>query len=447
MDAFVGYFFYILNPATVEHFFGVFPKFFALRNLPIGLLLIFGFTRFVLPTVVLWIVALIRPGLLFPPLGRPVIAENPLVSVVIAGRNAAPTIARTLQSVLYCGYGNIEIIFVDDASSDATLSVARAVARSVGAARSTGPSRPPRIRVVSSPYRNGKPSALNMGLALAAGEYTMILDADCELQVGVMRQWLQPFADRRVGAVAANVRVANPERSLVTRLQECEYAFTQSLARLVAARLNLLAIVSGAAGLFRTGALRALGGYDTGLGDDTDMTLRLRKCGWRIDFAPDAQVWVEMPRTWGHLTQQRFRWARNLVKIRLSKHRDMMALFHRYGFANGVIALNVLVFRVLIPFLTFALLAFVLATAPFDRPILIGQMYCLGLIWTVLKYLVARDLLRTPSPDRAVLLPLLPLYFIYMRLVSVAAIFVELTGIQSKHAYVPEHIWNETPHW
>ena len=81
-----------------------------------------------------------------------------------------------------------------------------------------------KLRVFASPRRNGKPSALNIGLQMARGEFVAIVDADSELQFGSIQHWLIPFDEARVGAVAANLRVRNAGENVVTRLQECEYA-------------------------------------------------------------------------------------------------------------------------------------------------------------------------------------------------------------------------------
>ncbi len=91
--------------------------------------------------------------------------------------------------------------------------------------------------------------------------------------------------------------------------------------------------------MFRAEILHRLGGYDTGLGDDTDLSMNLLKQRWKLDFSLDAVVWTIVPQTRKHLWSQRMRWTRNIIKIRISKHRDQF-LLGRYGFANALIALN-----------------------------------------------------------------------------------------------------------
>ncbi len=160
------------------------PVFLAIFVIPI--------CRFFVPDLCIWIahtVRRIRDGTRRTRLAP---ARTPLVSIVIAGRNEAEEIGNTLRSVLGCGYPNLEIIYVDDGSDDGTVQAARRVAQAAGGAK---------IRVFSAPRRNGKPSALNIGIALARGEFIAIIDADCDLQYGSIQNWLLPFADPRMGAV------------------------------------------------------------------------------------------------------------------------------------------------------------------------------------------------------------------------------------------------------
>ena len=108
-------------------------------------------------------------------------------------------------------------------------------------------------------------------------------------------------------------------------------------------------IISGMGGLFRAEILRRLEGFDTGLGDDRDLTMMLRKQRWKLSFSVDAVVWTTVPVTRDHLWRQRARWRRNVMKICVSKHRDQFVL-GRYRFANAYLAMQVLLGRMLIPF-------------------------------------------------------------------------------------------------
>jgi biofilm PGA synthesis N-glycosyltransferase PgaC len=443
VSGFLHYFLSVIDSISVLGFYRVFPELMSSASIPWWLICVVPVARWVLPSVVCWLVYLVKPAVIRPPLPAQQPRAEPFVSVVIAGRNESASIGRAIRAALLCGYANLEVIFVDDCSDDDSVAIARRAARSV-TGRSSDVAR---VRILASPRRNGKASTLNIAIRMARGEFIAIVDADSEIQYGIMQHWLLPFADPRVGAVAANIRVRNRGASLVTRLQECEYAFQSTLARLAAARVGLLTIVPGAGGIFRTDIVRRLGGFDTGLGDDTDMTIKLRKQRWKPDFSPDALVWTDVPVTWRRLCRQRTRWERNMVKIRLSKHRDMFVL-GRYGLGNALVMLDLLIMRVMLPWVALiGILAVASANGPLSAPAVLTEFYWIYLIWLLIKALIARDIGNTPPPRNFWLLPLFPFYKLALRSAIMAVELGELLRIGVKHPYVPDHVWQEIPWW
>jgi glycosyltransferase involved in cell wall biosynthesis len=90
----------------------------------------------------------------------------PLVSVVIPAHNAEKTVLETLGSVLKQSYENLEVIVVDDGSTDGTCARVQSLAATDA-----------RIRVISQ-AKSGVAAARNAGIALASGTYIAPLDAD-----------------------------------------------------------------------------------------------------------------------------------------------------------------------------------------------------------------------------------------------------------------------------
>jgi cellulose synthase/poly-beta-1,6-N-acetylglucosamine synthase-like glycosyltransferase len=402
------------------------------------------FVLMVLPAIVVMLFHLAKPNSVHTPLPvRPSQAE-PLVSVVIAGRNESATIGLCIRSALLCGYSNLEVIFVDDHSDDNSVAVARHAALcATGQHRDSD-----RVRIFPSPRRNGKASSLNIGIRMARGEFIVIHDADSMIQYGTMQHWLLPFADPRVGAVSANIRVNNSTVNLLTRFQEIEYALKFTLSRFVQARLNILNIISGMGGIFRAEILHRLGGFDTGLGDDTDLTVMLRKQRWRLAFSLGAVVWTTVPETRDHLWRQRARWRRNIIKIRVSKHRDQFVL-GRYGFVNALLAIYLLLVLLLIPVtLITALFWTVFYNGPLTVPEIVVRFYWIMLIYLLVKMLIAREISNTPTPINFWLIFLYPFYLFFMVfLVQFYAEISELFRLGVKHPYVPDHVWEEIPWW
>jgi peptidoglycan/xylan/chitin deacetylase (PgdA/CDA1 family)/spore germination protein YaaH len=146
-------------------------------------------------------------------------AYSPALSVVVPAYNEALVINRTVESLLRQEYeGEMEIVVVDDGSSDGTSEVARS--------RYAGE---PRVTIYAK-QNGGKASALNYGIARARGEIVIGLDADTLFRPDTLRRLIAPLADPAVGAVAGNAKVGN-RVNLVTRWQAIEYVVSQNLDR------------------------------------------------------------------------------------------------------------------------------------------------------------------------------------------------------------------------
>src|SRR5208283_860108 len=109
-----------------------------------------------LPSLAVWLVYVIKPSAIRPPLPDVPDENLPFVSVVIAGRNESETIGECIRAALLCGYPNLEVVFVDDNSEDKSVAIAkRAALTATGSTRDAE-----RVRIFPSPRRNGKPSSL-----------------------------------------------------------------------------------------------------------------------------------------------------------------------------------------------------------------------------------------------------------------------------------------------
>ncbi len=440
MNGFFHYFLSVINPMENFGFSRALPE--VLSTWRIMPVLVFITAIFFLPSIAVWLVYVVKPAWIRPSLPKRPGQAEPLVSVVIAGRNKSNSIGQCIRSALQCGYHNLEVIFVDDHSDDCSVAVARRAGLGLTGDRRDGE----RLRVFPSPRRNGKVSSLNIGIRMARGEFIAILDADSSIEYGAIQHWLLPFANPRVGAVSANIRVLGSTTNLLTRLQEIEYALKFTVKRMTMARLNILNIIPGMGGMFRAEIVHRLGGYDTGLGDDTDLSMNLLKQRWKLDFSLDAVVWTIVPQTRKHLWSQRKRWTRNIIKIRISKHRDQF-LLGRYGFANALIALNTLLV-LLVPWVfVIGLLVALFDKGPLGVPMLLAATYWIYLMNTLIRMLIARDLSNTPQVAHFWLLFLFPFYSLSLRIPNMYAEVCEFVRIGAKHPYVPDHVWEKIPWW
>ncbi|MBR7618171.1 glycosyltransferase [Phenylobacterium sp. 20VBR1] len=233
---------------------------------------------------------------------------GPAVSVLIPCFNEEKVIAASVARILGSRWPRLEVIVLDDGSADATAQVVRDAFAGE-----------PRVTLMSFP-NGGKAQALNRGLAVAAGEIIVALDADTLFPPDTIAQLARWFADPTVGAVAGNAIVGN-RRNLITRWQALEYVTAQNLERRALAAVGAVTVVPGAVGAWRKSALAALGGYpaDT-LAEDQDLTLAVQRAGWRVEFDPEARAYTEAPETVSGLLKQRFRWSFGTLQC-LWKHR------------------------------------------------------------------------------------------------------------------------------
>jgi peptidoglycan-N-acetylglucosamine deacetylase len=261
--------------------------------------------------------------------------EPPLVSVLVPAHDEEAAIADTVRSVLASDYPALELIVVDDGSRDATSEKALAAA-----------SGDPRFRLVRQVNR-GKAAALNHALAEARGSIVVTIDADTAVDPAAVRRLARHFADPKVGAVAGNVKVANRDR-WITRWQALEYVTSQNLEKRAFDLLDCITVVPGALGAWRTGILREIGGLtpDT-VAEDADLTIAVRRRGWRIRYEEHAVSWTQAPEDAKGLVAQRFRWTFGTLQA-VWKHRDTM-FRPKHGTLGFVALPNVFLFQILLP--------------------------------------------------------------------------------------------------
>lgn len=233
------------------------------------------------------------------------------VTVIVPAYNEEAGIEATLRSLLASTYPYIQVIVVDDGSSDRTFEIAESVRKG-----------DPRVMVVRQ-ANAGKAAALNTGLSWAQFDIVVMIDGDTVFEPAAIRNLIQPLADPRVGAVSGNTKVGN-RQGVLGRWQHLEYVVGFNLDRRMFDVLECMPTVPGAIGAFRRQALMDVGGVseDT-LAEDTDLTMALCRAGWRIVYEESAIAWTEAPSTVRQLWKQRYRWCYGTLQA-MWKHRRSM---------------------------------------------------------------------------------------------------------------------------
>jgi biofilm PGA synthesis N-glycosyltransferase PgaC len=233
----------------------------------------------------------------------------PGVTVLIPAYNEANVIATNVRAALDADYPELEVLVLDDGSTDDTESAAREAAGD-----------DPRIQVVRDPVNRGKAERLNAGFALARHELVVVTDADAHLhplaiKLLVTRMTRSPM----LAAVAGAPHVTN-RTGVLCAMQVLEAAAIIGLIRRSQALTGRVGTVAGVLGLFRRDRVLAVGGYDGAMAtEDIDLSWRLLLAGWHTSYEPRALVGMQVPASTGALWAQRKRWARGQGEV-LHRH-------------------------------------------------------------------------------------------------------------------------------
>jgi cellulose synthase/poly-beta-1,6-N-acetylglucosamine synthase-like glycosyltransferase/peptidoglycan/xylan/chitin deacetylase (PgdA/CDA1 family)/spore germination protein YaaH len=260
----------------------------------------------------------------------------PRVAVLIPAYNEEKVIVRTVRSVMMSNYKNIRIIVIDDGSSDHTYEIAReAYPADIASGRLT----------VLTKSNGGKAEALNFALTTTDEEIYIGIDADGVIAHDAITRLVCHFANPKIGAVAGNAKVGN-RVNLWTRWQALEYITSQNFERRALDLFDVVMVVPGAIGAWRTQAVRDGGGYhpDT-VAEDADLTMNILEQGYSVIYEDQALAFTEAPVNMNGLMRQRFRWSFGILQA-IFKHRGAITK-HR---AMGLFALpNILIFQILLP--------------------------------------------------------------------------------------------------
>lgn len=363
----------------------------------------------------------------------------PSICVVVAGLNEADTLPHTLASV-WNTYPRMEILVVDDGSTDAMAEVAAKFAREHEG-----------VTVLTKSTRGGKSSALNFALPFTRAEIIVCVDSDSHVGTNAIWELVQPFADPEVGAVSAAVMARNAFSSFVARLQALEYLRSILIGRIFADRMRTLGIVSGAFGAYRREAILRTGGWDVGPGEDGDLTLRMRKSGFKVVFAPHAQCFTNVPTRWKPLIKQRRRWEWALVTFECRKHIDLANPFAaNFRISNLLMLIDRWTFNLILQFVFWSYIGWLLYHANEDT----WKLFLLNyLVFLVLEVLQLGIVLYYSSDRRRVLkagiaAPLMPIYHVALRAVMFFGVIEELmTRRSGRDSFVPDHVQRATWHW
>ncbi len=338
---------------------------------------------------------------------------SPPVTIIVPAHNEGRSIAQSVRSFLTLDYPSIEVIVVNDGSTDETMNVLirefqllrtdLAYVKEIPCHEIFGihmSQTEPRLLVLDKAAGGSKADAINAGLNVASSPYVCVLDADSLLERDALLRVMVPIlADpTRVIATGGIVRAVNGSlveagqlrkvrlpRRFVEIVQVVEYLRAFLVGREGWSHFNMLMIISGAFGVFRRDLVREAGGYRTkAIGEDFDLLVRMhrklreRGIDYRACFVPDPVCWTEVPPDWKSVGKQRARWQKGMIDT-LWLNRDM--LFRpRYGRIGAIALPNLWLYEGLAPVIEFIGLSSIVAAASLG--ILSGHFMLLFLVFS-----------------------------------------------------------------
>ncbi|MCI4330220.1 MAG: glycosyltransferase, partial [Thermoplasmata archaeon] len=269
------------------------------------------FTLFLLlPLVTLeTFIALNRPLYYLQLRRRPVppLAEfHPPVSILMPAYNEERWVAEAIHhaDVAAGKYpGSVEIIVGNDGSTDRTSERAREAIRALRHARGM---------VVDLPHA-GKSNGLNGALALATGEIVIRLDADTFISSKLGFAAIIPhFADPEIGGVQGSI-YPRQRKGWTRKLRALEIAWGHYFQRPAVMGARSGEVIDGLFSAFRRKDLVALGGWVPWNGEDTELSMRIQRLGYRVRLEFGARAYEDVPADYQALRRQRVRWARGIL--------------------------------------------------------------------------------------------------------------------------------------
>jgi hyaluronan synthase len=245
--------------------------------------------------------------------GAPERGLEPHVAIVMPALNEEEAIGESLRSLLGADYpeGKLEIVAVNDGSTDGTLAEMRAVAAETD-----------RVRVIDFPENRGKRAAMAAGIAATSAEIVAFVDSDSSLEPDAIRRIVQGFANPKVGAVCGHAAVQNPHQSWITRMQAVRYFVAFRVVKAAESVFGAVTCCSGCFSAYRREAIlprlewwanQSFLGVPATFGDDRSLTNCVLR-NWKVRYEASAVSRTIVPETFQKFMRQQLRWKRSWTR-------------------------------------------------------------------------------------------------------------------------------------
>lgn len=229
---------------------------------------------------------------------------SPPATIIIPTHNEEKTIRLKLENLSKVNYPKekMQIIIVDDASSDKTVEEATSFASNNNTLN---------IRILNQSVRSGKSNSLNIALKQAENDVIVMSDADAFWDPNILREALPYLADSSVGAVIGKQKILNSDNSWITQAEEQYLNFAFDVIRLGESKIHSTIIFHGSFAAYKKELLTEFN-VET---DDSGTALDIVQKGARTILAHNAICFDISPTTLKGLVSAKIRRASQLVQV------------------------------------------------------------------------------------------------------------------------------------
>ena len=242
---------------------------------------------------------------------------TPSISFVVPAKNEEDNIAETIRRFGLVDYPQekIEVILIDDGSTDGTLAQMRLAADEIRTKVASA-------EVIHFPINKGKRHGMAEGAKRATNDIVIFVDSDSFIEPDAVRHLTKYFADPEIGAVSAHTDVFNSETNLLTRMQTIRYYISFKVYKAAESVFGTVTCCPGCCSAYRRSYMmefveewlhqRFLGSECT-FGDDRSLTnFMIRK--YRAVYSEQAKAFTVVPDTFKVYMRQQQRWKKSWIR-------------------------------------------------------------------------------------------------------------------------------------
>ena len=317
--------------------------------------------------------------------------DFPRVTILIPAHNEEKVIAYTIEAMLKLEYPNdkLDILVINDGSSDHTADIVHGYAV-----------KDSRLRLYNVPKGEGgkgKSRALNLGLKQTDAEYIAVYDADNTPDPSALKYlMIQMLQDQTLGAALGKFRTVNKKRNLLTRFINIETLGFQSMLQAGRWKMFKIATLPGTNLVIRRSLVNKLNGWDEdAITEDSELSIRIYKEGYRIKYVPYSVTYEQEPEAWNVWIKQRTRWVQGNNYVGKKFLKEILS------FKNKFLAIELLyVFSLYYIFLVALVSSDLLFLLGVFNIVVINLSGPYTLVWIVGIILFLMEILLTLSYDR-----------------------------------------------